>query len=550
MVYMASLQKKTVKGIDYWSLVESKRINGKPTPIVIEYFGNMKSFADKLMNDRLENKVLKSYTHGDTFALIKIADKLGIESILDNIFKSQSRDEIKRSKSLLLIALQRVCSPGSKNVFKEWFETTTLPYEMNIKAQSLTSQHFWEQMDGISEEELASAEDAITKRILELYDFEMEKIALDYTNYFSYISSTNDKCTIAKRGHNKQKRNDLKQYSMALITTKEMGLPLCSHIYEGNINDQTEFPYYINLLKKRIPNYDPDMITLVFDGGSNNKKNLDGLETHYICSFALSSCKSLYEIDVLEYNGVEVNGKIIRAYRCIQEIWGKKRVCILTFSNDLYAGQMKELNQNLSKTINALDELNIKLSNEKSRISKKEQAIQDRIKKILSTKHMGEIIKTTMTVADGAVKSIGYFILNNEKIAIAIKYFGKKLIITDRDDWSTEEIIKTYREQDCLEKIFKATKDKEHFSIQPQYHFTDQKIRVHIFCCLLGLTLATVLQKEVLKTGIRISKNQLLDKLSGIRRCWVKDKNSNKASNTLEEMDDCQTDLWNILLSL
>ena len=244
MVYMASLQKKTVKGTDYWSLVESKRINGKPTPIIIEYFGNMKNFADKLMSDRSENKVLKSYSHGDTFALMKIADKLGIEDILDGAFKSQSRYEIKRSKSLILIALQRVCRPGSKNVFKEWFETTTLPYEMNIKAQQLTSQHFWEQMDGITESELSKAEDAITKKILSLYDFGLEKIALDYTNYFCYISSTNDKCTIAKRGHNKQKRNDLRQYSMALITTKEMGLPLCSHIYEGNINDQTEFPYY------------------------------------------------------------------------------------------------------------------------------------------------------------------------------------------------------------------------------------------------------------------------------------------------------------------
>ena len=49
-VYMASLQRKIVKGREYWSLVESKRINGKPTPIVIEYYGNTKKFAEKLLN--------------------------------------------------------------------------------------------------------------------------------------------------------------------------------------------------------------------------------------------------------------------------------------------------------------------------------------------------------------------------------------------------------------------------------------------------------------------------------------------------------------------
>lgn len=164
-VYMASLQKKTVKGIEYWSLIESKRINGKPTPIVIEYFGNTKSFAEKLMNNRNENKILKSYSHGDTYALIKIAEYLGIEKIMDDIFKPQSRNGVKRSRSLLLIALQSICDPGSKNKLESWVKTTTLQYELDLPVTSLTSRHFWEQMDDISEVELEKAEDAITRKI-------------------------------------------------------------------------------------------------------------------------------------------------------------------------------------------------------------------------------------------------------------------------------------------------------------------------------------------------------------------------------------------------
>ena len=76
---MASLQKKMVKGIEDWSLIESKKINGKPTATVIEYFGNTKSFAEKLMNARNENKILKSYSHGDTYAILKMAERLGKE---------------------------------------------------------------------------------------------------------------------------------------------------------------------------------------------------------------------------------------------------------------------------------------------------------------------------------------------------------------------------------------------------------------------------------------------------------------------------------------
>ena len=333
---MASLQRRTVKGIDYWSLVESRRVNGKPRPVVIEYFGNTKSFIEKLMNDRNENKMLKSYSHGDTCALMKIAERLDVEQILDNIFTTRMRKGIKRSTSLLLIALQSICNPGSKSEFDSWIKTTTLPYDCNLPMESLSGRRLWEQMDNISEFELAKAEDAIVQKVFSLYNFGLEKIALDYTNYFSYISSSNDRCEIAKRGHNKQKRNDLRQYSMALITTKESGLPLCSHIYEGNKNDKTIFAEYLDVLKARIPSYDPTTITLVFDGGGNTKDNLKALETHYICSFSLSSCKDLYDIALSEYTDVVVNGKKIKCYRLTQEIWNKEQECILTYSQSLY----------------------------------------------------------------------------------------------------------------------------------------------------------------------------------------------------------------------
>ena len=151
---------------------------------------------------------------------------------------------------------------------------------------------------------------------------------------------------------------------------------------------------------------------------------------------------------------------------------------------------------------------------------------------------------------DKTVKSIEYLVNMTRKDELVRKYFGKKLILTDRADWDTSEILKTYRDQECIEKIFRTTKDTEHFSIRPQYHFTDQKIRVHIFCCLVGLTIASLLQKEVANNGIDISKEQLLDRLSEIRRCWVKKRNSNKAVSVLEEMNSLQIRLWDIIQSI
>jgi len=540
---MASLQRKIVKGREYWSLVESKRINGKPTPIVIEYYGNTKKFAEKLLNGEYNNKILKSFSHGDTFALYKIVQKLEIEKILDNIFKKRTRSGLKRSQSIIIAAIQSACCPGSKNELFDWIQTTTLPYEMGIKANKLTSQHFWSQMDDITEEELDKAEDAIVKKIFELYDFELEKIALDYTNYFTYIDSSNDRNSIAKRGKNKQKRNDLRQYSLALITTKESGLPLYTHVYEGNVNDQSEFFQFVNLLKNRIPNYDPKSITLVFDGGSNNKKNFAMLETHYICSFSLSYCKELYEIDIKDYKELKINGKSVRNYRIPHEIWGKQRECILTFSESLLKGQLKELNNDIQRVVNNIEELNEKLHNPKSRISKSKTNIEAKLNVILCKPHMNAIFKVSPRGSD-SITNIEFSIDEAAKLEIINKYFGKKLIVSDRKEWSTFEIIKTYREQDCIEKIFRDSKDTEHFSIRPQYHFTDQKIRVHIFSCLLGLTLATILHKDILNKGFDISKTQLLNDLRQIRQCFIKDKIGLKVNKTFEEMTELQSNLW------
>lgn len=542
---MASLQKRTVKGKEYWSIVESKRINGKPRPVVIEYIGNTKKLFERLQNNSLQNSILKSFSHGDSQGLIAIAKKLQIEEVLDNIFKRQVRDGVKRSSSLILAAIHRACCPGSKKQFEEWFRTTTQPSAMNIPAEVMTSQHFWNQMDGIMEEELILAEDTITKKILELYDIGLDKLALDYTNYFTYIATGNERSELAKRGRNKQKRHDLRQCSLAIVTSKEAGIPLFSHVYEGNLNDQTAFPEYLAELEKRMPEYNQKEITLIFDGGSNTKKNLELLKCHYICSFSLSYCRELYNIDIKEYEEARIGKKNVGYYRTRRQIWGKERTCILSYSQKLYDGQAKELEENIVKAIKSLEELNEKLNNSRSRMDKTEKGMFSRIKKLTCGKYISDIIKVQLQD-----NQIIYGIDEVEKQEIMDHYFGKKLTITDREEWTTEEILGAYNEQDCIEKIFRDTKNVNHFSIRPLYHWTDQKIRVHIFICLLGLVLTAVLQKELQEQGIVLSKNKMMELLSEIRECWVKDSKSNKVTRVLEEMDDLQANMWKVISNL
>ena len=554
---MASMQKRNVNGNFYWYIVESKRINGKPTPVVLQYLGSIENILMHFKDDKATEAEYKSFAHGAVYALMQIAKKAGLLESLGKHLKSQTRDGLKREESLLLVAIHRVVQPQSKRAFSKWAETTTLPAMLDFKPEQLTSQHFWDQMEGITEEELIACEDAITERVFELYDFNVEKLILDYTNYFSYIATENEQNTLAQRGHNKQKRYDLRQYSLAVTTTKDVLFPLCSHIYEGNVPDQTEFPTYIDMLKSRIPKFDPAKTTLVYDGGSNNRRNLSlikNMHLHYLCAFSLSVCKKLYNIPLAQYKSVRIEENEILYFRVRQEIWDEERDAVLTFSRDLFNGQLRELDHNIEKTMAELLELSNKLDDIKSKITRSRESIEQKIEKILNRNYMNDVFEVKI-IGDSTAESISWNIDSQRKSDIVNRIFGKKLLITDRSDWSTHEILETYSDQYIVEKLFRDTKNPHHFAIRPQYHWTDAKIRVNIFCCLLGLVMTSLLRKEMANHQINIENSALIDELSKIRECWIfsktkKNKSGYKIEKKIERLNDEQEALWEVIKSL
>jgi hypothetical protein len=49
------------------------------------------------------------------------------------------------------------------------------------------------------------------------------------------------------------------------------------------------------------------------------------------------------------------------------------------------------------------------------------------------------------------------------------------------------------------------------------FHWTDSKIRVHAFYCVLTLTLASLLQRKAAQSGISLSIKALFEALNGIQ---------------------------------
>jgi hypothetical protein len=150
---MASIQSKISRGHKYWYIVESRRVNGKPRPIVLAYLGKADDLLKRLHG--LHTHKLKSYSHGGVSALIDVAAKLDIASILNKYVKSSRhyvaekpvRNSLTTGITFVLGAIGRVCMPTSKMGWWNWAKTTSVEYLLRCNLSKVDSQHFWDLMD-------------------------------------------------------------------------------------------------------------------------------------------------------------------------------------------------------------------------------------------------------------------------------------------------------------------------------------------------------------------------------------------------------------------
>jgi len=217
---------------------------------------------------------LQSFQHGDVAALKAMADSLGLSRIIDRHAKPTKR-KISVGDTLLLAAINRAVRPRSKRAFADWATGTSLSRLFDLDTGRLTSQFFWDQMDALPEEAIERIEDELARKVVDLFKIEPKTLFYDATNFITYIASANMKSSLAARGRNKQKRTDLRQFSLALLVSRDGQIPLFSHVYEGNKVDAKVFPDVLSQLKARLGGlFGPGQeTTLVYDKGNNSKAN-------------------------------------------------------------------------------------------------------------------------------------------------------------------------------------------------------------------------------------------------------------------------------------
>jgi transposase len=506
------LRSKTISGHEYWYAVESVRVNGRPTTRHVAYLGRAEQIVARSAGPA---RRVRSRSHGAVAALKALADRLQIAATIDRHGAQRPSSLASVGVTLLLAAVGRAAHPTSKRGFAAWAGRTTLESLFGVRVERLTSPFFWEQMDKVSPAALEAIETDILARAVREFDVRMDLLLYDTTNFFTYIASDNARCDLPQRGKNKQRRNDLRQLALALLVSRDGAVPVGSLLYRGNRNDVSVFAEAFATMRQRLATMavQIESVTFVYDKGNVSKANQQRLEdVDYVTSLVPSHHGDLL---ALEEATAERLADGTPVWRARKPLWGRERTVVMLISEPLRQGQRQGLDQHLGQALLALERLRQGLFGARRR--RRREAVDQAIARVCQEPQLKGILG-----ADLCERAPGYYDLaprvDMERYEwLCAHAFGRRLLVTTRDAWSTEEIVAAWRGQSHLERAFRTVKDPFHLAVRPQYHWTDQKIQVHVFCCLMGYLLGALMLRQLRRVGLDHNPRQMLDLLDEVR---------------------------------
>ena len=526
---MASLYKKLISGKPYWYLREMARVDGKPKMVSERYLGTGAEIEALL--DAREEAVLPARTRhlgfGDVAAVWGVLERLDVIGLIDGVVGARRSDAgASVGTYLALAALNRVVAPTSKLGFAHWWKTTAGDRFTQIPAGVLDHRRFWDAMHALTLAQLAQIEHLLALAMIETFGLDISALALDMTNFATYIDTGNDRAPIAQRGKAKQKRADLRLVGLGLVITRDGGVPLVAHAYPGNKPDVTQFATMIDLLTARhaalaakTGTPSPAEITVVFDAGQNSVANLTHLTNAglaFVGSVPPSDCPDLLALPATDRHLVDVDRfGALTALETRRKVYGTQRRVVLTHSPTLHAAQSTGFDQTLAKAQRRLAELADTLARGKTRRPTAKVAAE--IASITHDPWLRRVLDCQLTGATPAQHRLAVTVDTTARATLETEVFGKRILMTNREPWPVPEVVADYRSQSDAEFGFRQLKDPHIVSFSPTHHWTEHNIRVHTFTCVLALQIAHLMRRQTEHAGLHLSVRELLNQLAGIQ---------------------------------
>jgi len=540
---MASVIAKKKANKLYYYVVESARVDGKPRIVHQTYLGTADKVA-ALVKDRTAPVPLEATARdvGLPGALWLAAQQTGVFELLQSLWP-QPRSGPSPAHHLLLAAIHRICQPGPKTEVAGWYDRTILRTLWDFSPDRFSSQEFWDCFDRIREEELEQAQIRLLGVWKQKQLVSRRLLAYDTTNFYTYVASTNTRNELAQHGHNKQGRHNLRQVGLSYVMDGDNGLSLCHHVYPGNRADAEELPEALSRIgtlldRNRIAR---DSVTLVLDKGSAalaNTLELEKAGVGWISALPWNQAPAgLRDRSVEQLPACGSSQPGVRAAAEKLFVHGKEYLCVLKYSACFASEQLNSTTAALTRVTQKLRRLATELSKPQARFT--EQGIRNKIHRWLLDPFVREVLHYGLEQRENRWH-LTFEVDSPALLQLWSQRLGRTVLLTNRMNWTAEQVVAGYSGQQQIERVFRGLKDGDWLGWGPMYHWTDSKIRVHAFYCMLGISLLQYVHRQSQTAWPDLTVEQLLEQLAPIQQFTLLypplgDKGPNRVATVLSK---------------
>ena len=425
--------------------------------------------------------------------------RLGVAGIVDEAVPRRADAAASVGTYLALACANRIVDPCSKRGFADWWATTAGQRWVRLSRAAVDHRRFWDAMDRLGEAELRVIETRLGRAMVAEFGLDLTGLALDMTNFATFIDTGNERAPIAQRGKAKQKRTDLRLVGLALVLTRDGGVPVISHAYPGDRPDVTQFQPVVDELVARYRDLvaGVESLTVVYDAGQNSGDNHAVVEAHghRVRRFAAAlgsprpaghprprlparRRRPLPRAALRRHHGHRVGGDPPRGADPFGE---PARQAVPRPGPDPGQGAAPA-HRTAGPT--------------RPRPTRRDRAtVQAEIATIRKPRWVADIITVTLTGEAPAELRLTWRTDTRARTRLEQRLFGKRILFTNRD-WPVPDVVAAYRSQSDAEFGFRQLKDPHVVSFSPMHHWTDSKIRVHVFYCVLALAVAHLMRRH------------------------------------------------------
>lgn len=499
------------------------------------YLGSAEDVLQKIQANQ-SPKEIQHLTFGLEAAAVQVVRELNLVEAIDRCVPKRAQG-LSIGQYLVVAAINRICRPTSRAGIADWCGHSVLPRLMDLPKGLLSSQNFWDAFDKVrtpnqveadlSEDTVLSIQHEIWMSLLQRYNLHLDTFLYDTTNVFTFLDRQTES-ELVRYAHSKDGKAGKRCLGLALMQNLHGDFPMFHLAYAGNMADARLFP---TVLQKLTDSYaalcrSAQGATLVFDKGNNSEKNIrqavGGHKMRIIGSLAPHHVQDLMQKNQRSYN-LRIAG--LPAFTVSREVFGFPGRVVVTFNEKLCRRQQVRFDENLDKTEKLLRE-----ALEKIRPGTSKPKMEERIRDIMKKNRYGRFF--TVEIRGRRFKAIE-LMRNKVLIQERRQRFGKTVIFSTDSSMTPEDVVGLYRKRGKIEQTFRLGKDPSGIPFRPVHAWTDSKIRVFSFICVLALLIWRVMQWKLRQAGMLMSDKILKKELADIREVvlvWGPHKVENRLS--------------------